>query len=136
MVDMCGSSVTEPTRKEALEILKGKQLSQKEKRATTRADAMSGCQAAPPQGSRKAQGRLEAGGAGEDHRVLSRGVPWRKSARGTAEDSTGKLWLFVCIAPGCPQKHVPADCETFQKMSLEQRLRRVRERELCKLCLP
>ncbi len=30
MVDMCGGSVTEPARKEALEIPKGKQLAQKE----------------------------------------------------------------------------------------------------------
>jgi hypothetical protein len=46
MVDISGGSVTEPAWKEATEIPKGKQLSQKEKRVRARAEAMSGCQAA------------------------------------------------------------------------------------------
>jgi hypothetical protein len=110
MVDIRGSSVTEPARKEAMEIPKGKQLSHKEKRARAPAEAMSGCQASPPQGGRMARGRLEAG---KDHQVLSRGVLWRKSARGTAEDCNGEIVAVFMYSPGCPHKHDPADCKTF-----------------------
>jgi hypothetical protein len=48
-VDISSGSVTEPAQKEATEIPKAKQLSQKEQRARAHAGALSGCQAVPPQ---------------------------------------------------------------------------------------
>jgi len=34
----------------------------------------------------------------------------------------------------CGQKHSPARCEVFKKMTLQQRLKEIDERELCRLC--
>ena len=35
---------------------------------------------------------------------------------------------------GCGKKHLPARCEVFKKMTLQQRLKKIDERELCRLC--
>jgi hypothetical protein len=50
------------------------------------------------------------------------------------EIKPGKPWLFSCIVLGRLQKHNPADCKTFRKMSSRQRLTKVQDRKLCKLC--
>ncbi len=34
----------------------------------------------------------------------------------------------------CGEKHAPGKCDTFKKLSPQQRLREIEERELCQLC--
>jgi hypothetical protein len=51
-----------------------------------------------------------------------------------AWDSEGK-WTQDCVMfQECSEKHSPARCEVFKKMTSQQRLKKLDERELCRLC--
>jgi hypothetical protein len=44
-------------------------------------------------------------------------------------------WRFPCMAgEGCQERHSPMKCEVFKKMTSRQRLDKVEEKRLCKLC--
>jgi hypothetical protein len=44
-------------------------------------------------------------------------------------------WRFPCVAgEGCQERHSPTKCEVFKKMTSWQRLDKVEEKRLCKLC--
>ncbi len=44
-------------------------------------------------------------------------------------------WRFPCVAgEGCTERHSSVKCEVFKKMSPRQRLEKVEEKQLCKLC--
>jgi hypothetical protein len=44
-------------------------------------------------------------------------------------------WKFPCIAgDGCTEMHSPVKCEVFRKLTPRQRLEKVEEKQLCKLC--
>jgi hypothetical protein len=46
-----------------------------------------------------------------------------------------ETWKFPCLAgPECTEKHSPANCEVFSKMSSRQRLEKVDQKQLCRLC--
>jgi len=44
-------------------------------------------------------------------------------------------WTQDCVMfKECREKHAPWKCDAFKKLSLQQRLKRIEERELCHLC--
>jgi hypothetical protein len=44
-------------------------------------------------------------------------------------------WRFPCVAgDGCQERHSPTKCKVFKKMTPRQRLEKVEEKRLCKLC--
>ena len=44
-------------------------------------------------------------------------------------------WKFPCVAgDGCTERHSPVKCEVFRKLTPRQRLEKVEEKQLCKLC--
>jgi hypothetical protein len=45
------------------------------------------------------------------------------------------VWRFPCVAgEGCNERHFPTKCEVFKKLTPRQRLEKVEEKQLCKLC--
>ena len=44
-------------------------------------------------------------------------------------------WTQDCVMfRVCGEKHVPGKCDAFKKLSPQQRLKEIEERELCQLC--
>jgi hypothetical protein len=44
-------------------------------------------------------------------------------------------WTQKCVMfRSCGEKHSPAKCDTFKKLSTEQRLKEIDSWELCRLC--
>jgi hypothetical protein len=44
-------------------------------------------------------------------------------------------WTQDCVMfRVCGEKHAPGKCDAFKKLSPQQRLREIEERELCQLC--
>jgi hypothetical protein len=46
-----------------------------------------------------------------------------------------ETWRFPCLAePECKERHPPMKCEIFNRMSPRERLNRVDQKRLCRLC--